>query len=97
MLPKLSLLVISLSACVSPPQEQTNFVAQLTANSVEDWVHVGGKATYTVTDGTVHGVGASGGNAFLHSPRAYADGRWRQQWYPNPLRNGRESPAWLSN
>ena len=73
MLPKLSLLVISLSACVSPPQEQTNFVAQLTANSVEDWVHVGGKATYTVTDGTVHGVGASGGNAFLHSPRAYAD------------------------
>ena len=73
MLTKLSVLVICLSACGAPQEAQNNFIPQLSGDSLENWVHVGGKATYTVTDGTLHGIGASGGNAFLHSPREYAD------------------------
>ena len=73
MLPKLALLLFSLSTCIAPSHSHINFVQQLGGDSLEDWVHVGGKATYTVTEGTLHGVGASGGNAFLHSPREYAD------------------------
>jgi hypothetical protein len=58
---------------VAPQPAQNNFVVQLSGDSLENWVQVGGKATYTVSEGTLHGVGASGGNAFLHSPREYAD------------------------
>ena len=42
-------------------------------NDMSDWVHVGGQATYTFNDGELNGVGATGGNAFLHSPREYSD------------------------
>ena len=47
--------------------------AQQPLTDVSDWVHVGGQATYTFNDGELHGVGATGGNAFLHSPREYSD------------------------
>jgi hypothetical protein len=40
---------------------------------MSDWVHVGGQAAYTFIDGELHGVGATNGNAFLHSPREYSD------------------------
>ena len=47
--------------------------AQQPINDMSDWVHVGGQATYTFNDGELNGVGATGGNAFLHSPREYSD------------------------
>ncbi|MFT7516248.1 MAG: alkaline phosphatase D [Myxococcota bacterium] len=73
MLPKLTLLVISLATAVGLQHSEAPFAPQLSGNTLEDWLQVGGQASYTVTDGTVHGVGATGGNAFLHSPREYAD------------------------
>ncbi|MBC8369681.1 MAG: DUF1080 domain-containing protein [Planctomycetes bacterium] len=48
-------------------------LAQQPLTDVSDWVHVGGQAAYTFNDGELHGVGATNGNAFLHSPREYSD------------------------
>ncbi|MDP6964179.1 MAG: DUF1080 domain-containing protein, partial [Planctomycetota bacterium] len=73
MLQKFTLLVILLSSCAGPVDESPEFVSQLSANSLDGWVHVGGDAKYTVTEGTLRGVGATGDNAFLHSPREYSD------------------------
>ncbi len=47
--------------------------AQQPLTDVSDWVHVGGQAAYTFNNGELHGVGATNGNAFLHSPREYSD------------------------